>query len=855
MLRSVWNGLTYLLTCSLAYLLTCLLAYLRTYLLTCLVLRSLWNGLDLVIVVISLLVLLAEAFPQLQNLRFLKVLRVLRPLRLVARNAGMRLILTSLFRALPSVSNVFGFFISLQVIFAIVGMQLFSGAMASCVDAPSLLTDEACELAGHVWANPTAGSFDNIWEAMRLLYVMSSGDEWQLHMFRMMDTTAPASAPVRNDFSPASIFSVLWMVMGYIFAINLFVGVVVDNFGQIQQEESGSATMTLEQQQWAASMSAVYLVRPAMAPHPPRSRGLRHRLHEAVTSPAFDAAISVVVVANIGLMACEHWRMSAEWVEALDLANSAFVLIYVVECLVKLCTFGLSGYFVEGWNRLDFTLVCISIVDKTFESVMQALPVPPMLLRVLRILRILRILRLLKGFKELRDLIVTIVLSFPALLNVGSLLALTIFIFSVLGVQLFTFLARGGSNDNSHNGINEARNFDDVGSSALLLFQCLTGDGWSSLMADAMLNEDSGRCTAEAGNCGTVAAIPYFISFQILGSFIFLNLVVAVILENFGTLHNINPDLASRADIEVFAEAWAKLDPDATGFLESSLLPTFLLMVPPPLGLKGRSRRQAIAHCMRLTVQHRRHTPAGEGMVTYTDVLKELVDKNYFSHEVRSFRREVVMSVSGQKKGVTKRPTLWMVLNAAKTKVLNQKKRVGGAGFHDSVSSKFAITVIDSHARTFVANLKRKVALAKQRQQQPTEHEAELAAGLEGRGGGGGGGGGGPDGREAEAQGSQLEPLQPLDGDAGLPPGLPLPPPPTTKQAFSLLTRLTPRCTPRLLPRCTPRRSITPPGRRAPLVPSAAQSDPPSASDPPTPTAAAAAATGAALTNVHASPG
>ena len=77
-----------------------------------------------------------------------------------------------------------------------------------------------------------------------------------------------------------------------------------------------------------------------------------------------------------------------------------------------------------------------------------------MLLRVMRILRILRILRLLKGAKELRDLIVTMVLSFPSLLNVGSLLALVIFIYAVLGVNMFTFIAHGDPIADAAAGIN-----------------------------------------------------------------------------------------------------------------------------------------------------------------------------------------------------------------------------------------------------------------------------------------------------------------------------------------------------------------------------------------------------------------
>jgi hypothetical protein len=91
--------------------------------------------------------------------------------------------------------------------------------------------------------------------------------------------------------------------------------------------------------------------------------------------------------------------------------------------------------------------------------------------------------------------------------------------YSVLGVDLFCFLAH-------QEGINEQRNFKHLGNAALLLFQCLTNDAWSGLMADAMLDETSGLCSDEAGSCGSWVAVPYFISFQIIGSFVLLNLIV-----------------------------------------------------------------------------------------------------------------------------------------------------------------------------------------------------------------------------------------------------------------------------------------------------------------------------------------
>jgi hypothetical protein len=138
------------------------------------------------------------------------------------------------------------------------------------------------------------------------------------------------------------------------------------------------------------------------------------------------------------------------------------------------------------------------------------------------------------------------------------------------------------------------------------------------------VSEASGLCSHERGDCGSAAAIPFFVSFQILGSFIFLNLVVAVILENFGTLYFVAPELASQSDLEMFSEAWAVYDPDATNFVPMSRLPDLLRLVPPPLGVKGKDRRTAQRLCLRLRV------PNHNGSVAFHALLKDLIENNFF---------------------------------------------------------------------------------------------------------------------------------------------------------------------------------------------------------------------------------
>ena len=81
--------------------------------------------------------------PALRPLKQLRILRVLRPLRLLSRNEGMKLIITSLVKAMPAVGNVFGVICAFQLVFAILGMQLFMGTFAACTD-PSIKSSELC---------------------------------------------------------------------------------------------------------------------------------------------------------------------------------------------------------------------------------------------------------------------------------------------------------------------------------------------------------------------------------------------------------------------------------------------------------------------------------------------------------------------------------------------------------------------------------------------------------------------------------------------------------------------------------------------------------------------------------------
>ena len=65
-----------------------------------------------------------------------------------------------------------------------------------------------------------------------------------------------------------------------------------------------------------------------------------------------------------------------------------------------------------------------------------------------------------------------------------------------------------------------------------------------------------GACDSDGdtADCGWWVALPYFLTYQLVAMLVLANLIVAVILQNFSECGDVNPNLASAKDVELFLE-------------------------------------------------------------------------------------------------------------------------------------------------------------------------------------------------------------------------------------------------------------------------------------------------------------
>jgi voltage-gated sodium channel len=215
-----------------------------------------------------------------------------------------------------------------------------------------------------------------------------------------------------------------------------------------------------------------------------------------VEKPSFEYFIIGLILLNAVILGLETSpSIVAEYSEWLSLGNQLILGVFIIEALLKITAVApkLKLYFGNGWNLFDFSIVVFSLIPATGEYAMIA-----------RLARLLRVARLISTIPELRLIISTLVRSIPSMGHVLLLMSIIFYIYGVAGYHLFH------EHDPTH--------WETLGISLLTLFRVVTLEDWTDVMYTAM-------------DMHPMSWI-YFVSFVVLGTFVVINLFIAVVINN-----------------------------------------------------------------------------------------------------------------------------------------------------------------------------------------------------------------------------------------------------------------------------------------------------------------------------------
>ncbi|PKU49448.1 sodium channel protein type 2 subunit alpha-like isoform x1 [Limosa lapponica baueri] len=303
-----------------------------------------WCWLDFLIVDVSLVSLVAHALglSELSAIKSLRTLRALRPLRALSRFEGMRVVVNALTGAIPSIMNVLLVCLTFWLVFSIMGVNLFAGKFYRCVNTTTgeqFPPEEVTNVT--VCKNLTITSGDVQWKNVKVNF-----DNVAAGYLSLLQVTG--QQPKYEDNLYMYIYFVAFIIFGSFFTLNLFIGVIIDNFNQ--QKKKISIMFHFHNTSLLLSIQQMY-----------ERNKLQGLVFDIVTKQAFDITIMVLICLNMVTMMIETDDQSELMQNILYWINLVFVVLFTGECVLKM--FSLRYYyFTIGWNIFDFVVVILSIV-------------------------------------------------------------------------------------------------------------------------------------------------------------------------------------------------------------------------------------------------------------------------------------------------------------------------------------------------------------------------------------------------------------------------------------------------------------------------------------------------------------
>ncbi|KAM6918746.1 voltage-dependent R-type calcium channel subunit alpha-1E [Xenentodon cancila] len=591
--------------------------------------RDMWNMLDFIVVVGALIAfaLTNNKGRDIKTIKSLRVLRVLRPLKTIKRLPKLKAVFDCVVTSLKNVFNILIVYQLFMFIFAVIAVQLFKGKFFFCTDS-SMNTEKECqgfyidysrdkkEVKRREWKRHEF-HYDNVCWALLTLFTVSTGEGWPQVLQHSTDVTEENMGPSRGNRMEMSVFYVVYFVVFPFFFVNIFVALIIITFQE--QGDKMIQECSLEKNERACIDFAIS-AKPMTRYMPQNRQTFQYRLWHFVASPSFEYTVLVMIALNTVVLMMKYHSAPTAYDTVLKHLNTAFTVLFSMECILKIMAFGFVNYFRDTWNIFDF----ITVLGSITEIIVDLQSVNTINMSFLKLFRTARLIKLLRQGYTIRILLWTFVQSFKALPYVCLLIAMLFFIYAIIGMQVFGNIKL---NDESH--INQHNNFKTFFSALMLLFRSATGESWQEIMLSCLSGQECEPDPSIApltmspdheGGCGTDFAYCYFVSFIFFSSFLMLNLFVAVIMDNFEYLTR-DSSILGPHHLDEFVRIWGEYDRLACGRIHYTAMYEMLTHMSPPLGL-GKKCPAKIAY-KRLVLMN---MPVDEDMtVHFTSTLMSLI--------------------------------------------------------------------------------------------------------------------------------------------------------------------------------------------------------------------------------------
>jgi len=232
--------------------------------------------------------------------------------------------------------------------------------------------------------------------------------------------------------------------------------------------------------------------------------------------------LGVIILNSITILLGAFDNISPAQAKIITTIDNVITVIFVIEMIVKIRAFKISGYFSSNWNKLDCLLVLLSIpalISWIFDLSLSSLS----FFLIFRVLRVFKSFRFLKFVPGITDLIKGVQRALKTSVVIILGFCIYIFIIGIFSTYLFQNVA--------------PEHFSNPLTSFYSIFKIFTVEGWYEIPEQITANTN-----------GTVSFFSklYFVFILVTGGIFGLSLVNSIFVE--AMLSDNTDDISQKID-------------------------------------------------------------------------------------------------------------------------------------------------------------------------------------------------------------------------------------------------------------------------------------------------------------------
>ena len=526
----------------------------------------------------------------------LRAFRAIKPIRLLAKSENLNIMIKCLFKSIPAIGSVFilgGFFI---YIFCLLGVNLFKNKLRFYCSGINFNNEKDCIENGYYW-------FKNSFNFNHFLYALSTNiqvifsENWG-EMMKIAENKYKARWVYWYYF--------IIIILGNMVFLNLIVGVLIEKFKSIKEEEINYVLLTESEIEWIHVQKVMLKAKPyVFIPDEENISDFKAKCIKIISAKWFENAIIISIVSSLIILMLQYGYSPKGYKIFLDILNYIFTFLFNVEILLKIYVTK-SAFFYLNWNIFDFIILCLCDIMVILTISLNLGGISSIFL-IVRCFRTLKLMRKIPYLQKIKSIIDSLSYLISSLTSVALIMCVVIIIYANVGMSFFGNLPY-------RKYINNKLNFKNFLTTSILLFQITTKEEWSNFMYESAYHDckDPNSISYQQDSycilfnitcypenlvnytsmkkynmfsCGNDLSYFYFISYMIIGPLFIMNLCIVMVIEGFYEAVSDNEGLLTIDYLDTFIHVWMKYDSQCSNLVKPYEFILIFKELQPPIGI------------------------------------------------------------------------------------------------------------------------------------------------------------------------------------------------------------------------------------------------------------------------------